>query len=159
MKRILLTTALAMTATAAHANSDFGVHSQATLTAHELVVTLDNVAEEAGELSAQAARRGHQADAKAFANVADDAENLANHIDQRLLTPLEQDAPLAYAKAQLSRLAMDFDLLDYDLSDLDRTSAYLDAELDNAAELRYELQDILSSSDRGRPGRDSSLLR
>lgn len=155
MKLMILASAL-MLGTTAFADD---AHYEAQLTACELVVTLDNVAEEASELSDAAARRGRNADAKALANLASSAQALADKVDRVLLSPLERNATFAYARAQLGRLSSDFDLLDDDAADVDRMSRYLESELAYAAQLRLDLQTILAQPGRGRPGRDDVVSR
>ena len=147
-----------MSATAAMAHN-YDARDVAARTANELVVTLDNIAEEATELSEAAARRGHNYDAKTLADLADSSAGLAARIDQRLLLPLEHDATLAFARAQLARLAMDFDLFEDDVAAVDHVNRYLAVEIEDARELKYDLEVALNASDRGRPGRDVTIPR
>ncbi len=150
MKLMILAAAMALSAPALADHE----HDQAQLTACELVVTLDNVAEEASELSTIAAARRRGADAKALSNLADSAETLADKVDRLILSPLERDATFAYARAQLSRLRTDFELVKADADDVRKKSRYLEAELEYAGALHQELKEILSQPDRAKGSRN-----
>ncbi len=155
MKLMILAAAMAFSAPALADDA----HYEAQLTACELVVTLDNVAEEASELSTIAAARKRAADAKALSNLADSAQTLADKIDRQILSPLERDATFSYARAQLGRLRTDFELVASDAEDVRKKSRYLEAELEYAGALHQELREILSQSDRGRGSRNDVASR
>jgi hypothetical protein len=150
MKLMILASALALSAPALADDA----HYEAQLTTCELMVTLDNIAEEAGDTSDLAAKRGKHADAKSLADLADSAQALADKVDRQLLSPLEREATFAYARAQLGRLKSDFDLMAYDAAGVSKKSRYLEAELAYAATLRQELKTILATPGRGRGSRD-----
>lgn len=152
MKLMILASALALSAPA-FAKNDARYDVQ--LTAFELVVTFDNIAEEAAGLADLTARRNQNDDAKACSNLASSAEALADKIDRHILSPLERRATLAYAKAQLLRLQADFNLVTEDAAGVVRKSRYLDAELQHAATLQRQLRDILAYPDRDGSARNA----
>lgn len=132
-------------------------HYAAQLAACELVIALDNVAEEAEELADVAKRRKRVAEAQALAHLGVDADRLAEHVDRLILSPLERGATFAYAKAQFGRLEQEFDDLLGQAETLRKRTRDLDAELELVVTFRQDLGEIFSQSIRGRGPRDDAV--
>jgi hypothetical protein len=155
MKRVTTLAFLATAGLAAFtAEARTPTQNQAIYTAQYLESTLVDLADAAEHASYDAARYGDRYEASVYADIADSADTLAEKVMRSVLIPLQQGQSSYVVKAQLQRIESAFQILKHDADAL----RYLDYDVEDLVlqvdYLKHDLLDVLSTGDRGRPGRD-----